>query len=54
MVDNTNSVCCSKEVADTEVYKLSDEERRLIQEGLDSPLVSDAEMKKFWNRHKKA
>ena len=34
-----------------EVYQLSDEERELIDEGLASGIVSDAEMEKFWNRH---
>ena len=32
------------------VYKLSDRERRLIEEGLASPLVSEVEMEKFWKR----
>ena len=35
----------------TETYQLTDEERRLIQEGLASPVVSDHEMEKFWKRH---
>jgi len=35
----------------TEMYKVTDEERRLIDEGLASPLVSEEEMEKFWNRH---
>jgi hypothetical protein len=34
-----------------EVYQLSDEERRLIDEGLASPPVSETEMEKFWDRH---
>ena len=36
----------------TETYQLSDEERRLIDEGLASPVVSDEDMEKFWNRHR--
>jgi hypothetical protein len=36
---------------DGDVYQLSDEERRLIDEGLASPLVRDDEMEKFWRRH---
>ncbi len=35
-----------------EVYRLSDEEREAIEEGLASPPVSPEEMEKFWNRHK--
>ena len=34
-----------------EVYRLSDEERRLIDDGLASGVVLDNEMEKFWNRH---
>jgi hypothetical protein len=40
------------EASGTETYRLSDEERRLVDEGLASPVVSDADMKKFWNRHR--
>lgn len=43
------------EQAGAEVYRLSDEERRLIDEGLREALrgefVSDGEMDKFWSRH---
>ena len=39
-----------------EVYRLSDEERRLVREGLaelDAGLgVSDTEMAEFWKRHR--
>lgn len=34
------------------VYTLSAEERQLVDEGLASPIVSDNEMEKFWNRHR--
>ena len=38
------------------VYQLSDEERRLVREGLDDldagRIVSDAEMEAFWKRHR--
>ena len=47
------SVLKSMERAGTSVYKLSTEERRLIREGINSPLVSDADLKKFRNRHKR-
>ena len=36
----------------TETYRLSDVERQLIDEGLGSRVVSDAELKAFRNRHK--
>jgi hypothetical protein len=36
---------------DGDVYQVSDEERRLIDEGLASPLVPEDEMEKFWRRH---
>ena len=36
----------------TETYHLSDEERRLVDEGLASPVVSGEDMEKFWNRHR--
>jgi hypothetical protein len=35
----------------TSVYRLSDEERDAIQEGLASPVVTDREVKRFRNRH---
>jgi len=37
--------------AGTDSYQLSDEEVRLIDEGLASPLVSEEDMHAFWNRH---
>ena len=40
------------EESGTTVYRLSDEERDAVREGLDSPVVSDAELKAFGNRHK--
>ena len=39
------------EESGTKVYRLSDEERDALREGLDSPVVSDAELKAFRNRH---
>jgi hypothetical protein len=36
----------------TETYQVSDVERQLIDEGLGSRVVSDAELKAFRNRHK--
>ena len=39
------------EESGTKVYRLSDEERDAVREGLDSPVVSDAELKAFRNRH---
>src|SRR5205085_9875299 len=36
----------------TEMYRVSGVERRLIDEGLGSRVVSDAELKTFSNRHK--
>ena len=36
----------------TETYQLREEERRLIQEGLASPIVPDHEMEQFWKRHR--
>ena len=43
--------------AGDEVYRLSDEERRLVREGLAEldagDVVSDAEMAEFWKRHRK-
>ena len=45
------SVLGAMENAGTGVYKLSDEERRVVDEGLASPVVSDEEMEKFWKRH---
>ena len=35
-----------------EAYRLSDNERGLIDEGLVTELVSDEDMEKFWNRHR--
>ena len=35
----------------TDTYRLSDHERRQIDEGLATPLVREEEMDKFWNRH---
>ena len=43
------------ELAGEDLYRLSDDERRLVQEGLDEALrgelVPDAEMGAFWRRH---
>lgn len=43
--------------AGDEVYRLSDEERRLVREGLAEldagRIVSDEAMAEFWNRHRK-
>ena len=43
------------EKASTEVHRVSDEERELIDEGLAEAdrgeFVSETEMEKFWNRH---
>jgi hypothetical protein len=39
------------EESGTEMYRLSDEERRLVDEGLASRVLPDDEMEKFWNRH---
>ena len=45
-----------EQVAAGDVYVLSDEERRLIQEARDEidrgEAVSDADMQTFWNRHR--
>ena len=35
-----------------DIYRLSDEERELIDEGLASGFVSDEDMEKFWNRRR--
>jgi hypothetical protein len=40
------------EESGTTIYRLSDEERDAVREGLESPVVSDAELKAFRNRHK--
>ena len=40
------------EESGTKIYRLSDEERNAVREGLESPVVSDAELKAFRNRHK--
>jgi hypothetical protein len=39
------------EEAGTIRYHLSDEERRLIDEGLASPVASDEDVERFWARH---
>ena len=39
------------EESGTKIYRLSDDERDAVREGLDSPVVSDAELKAFRNRH---
>jgi predicted transcriptional regulator len=43
--------------ADHEVYRLSDEERRLVREGLADldagRIVSDADMAAFWDRNRR-
>ena len=45
-----------EEIAADEVYQLSDDERRLVREGLADldagRVVSDADMALFWDRHK--
>ena len=38
------------EESGTTVYRLSDEERDAVREGLESVVADDA-MEKFWNRH---
>ncbi len=42
--------------AGDDVYKLTEEERRLVREGLDDldagRVVSDADMQNFWARHR--
>ena len=40
------------EESGTSVYRLSDDEREAVREGLESPVMSDAELKAFRNRHK--
>ena len=44
------------EESGTEVYQLSDEERLLVDEGLDQArrgqFVPDEDMERFWNRHR--
>jgi hypothetical protein len=40
------------EESGTKIYRLSDEERDAVREGLDSLVVSDEELKAFRNRHK--
>jgi hypothetical protein len=40
------------EESGTKIYRLSDDERDAVREGLASPVVSDAELKAFRNRHK--
>jgi predicted transcriptional regulator len=45
------------EGGDEEIYRLSDEERRLVDEGLADldagRVVSEEEMARFWDRHRK-
>jgi len=44
------------EKSGAEVYRLSDAEHRLVDEGLEEAnrgqFVSDKDMEKFWNRHR--
>jgi hypothetical protein len=40
------------EESGTKIYRLSDEERDAVREGLGSPVVSEEELKAFRNRHK--
>jgi hypothetical protein len=40
------------EESGTKIYRLSDEERDAVREGLESPVVSEEELKAFRNRHK--
>lgn len=40
------------EESGTKIYRLSNEEREAVREGLDSPVVPDAEVKAFRNRHR--
>jgi hypothetical protein len=40
------------EESGTKIYRLSDDERDAVREGLESPVVSDEELKAFRNRHK--
>ena len=40
------------EESGTTVYRLSDEERDAVREGLESPVVSDEKLKAFRNRHR--
>ena len=40
------------EESGTKIYRLSDEERDAVQEGLKSPVVSDEQLKAFRIRHK--
>jgi predicted transcriptional regulator len=48
-----------EEIAESgeEVYHLTDEERRLVREGLEDldsgRIVPDDDMKRFWDRHRK-
>lgn len=39
------------EESGTKIYRLSDEERNAVREGLASSVVSDEELKTFRNRH---
>ena len=40
------------EESGTKIYRLSDEEREAVRKGLESPVVSNTELKAFRNRHK--
>ena len=40
------------EESGTAIYRLSDDERDAVREGLESPVVSDEQLKAFRNRHK--
>ena len=42
----------SMEKSGTDTYRLTDEERLLVDEGFASSIVSDHEMDKFWKRHR--
>jgi hypothetical protein len=39
------------EESGTAIYRLSDEERDAVREGLESPVVSEEELNAFRNRH---
>lgn len=45
-----------EELANDAVYLLSDEEERLVQEGIDDAdagrVLTEVEMAEFWNRHR--
>lgn len=44
-------VIARMESSGTKTYRLSDEERFLIDEGIASDVVPDDEMEQFWKRH---